>query len=588
MILLVAGSLTIGLLAAAFMIRGIVYQNIIDQKMTTVHILTDSIVHDIKYEYQGGTDYFIIKNIIRKYMTYYRIIKRISYYNYDQTNKADSDPMKVGKKGNELDVQKAVSLARPSTQLSKTDYKTIRIRSTSPILHGSNVIGAIKLEVSIDDIEMLLLTLYKRFYFIMAITVLIVSLIVFFILRYFFLTRINTLMTVTSEISSGNFDIQLETNWKDEIGELSIALNHMALELRKSKFKIDQHQEQLEHKVKEATAQLQLAYDDLKSAQAQMVLSDKMATIGTLIAGIAHEINTPIGAINNVSSKLKKNIQSLPKLITCIQSQNFQTSQFESKLKICLDEIIQSAQKIQPSPSYLEIRQFEQKLKENKHENWDSISTVLCNFNFISDEQYSKYSDLYKDPILFGLIEVVGNIAQSSTISEMSSKKMQKIIRALKYYAYTDSDKIEKIQINESLQTALILLNAKIGDEAKVHTQFDENLPSVPCTNEIHQVWTNLLSNAIDSIQEKGDVGQISIITTMVNENVQISIQDNGVGIPKDIQHKIFDPFFTTKDIGKGTGLGLSIVSGIIKKHDGTIRLEQDSTHTTFLITLPL
>jgi C4-dicarboxylate-specific signal transduction histidine kinase len=181
-------------------------------------------------------------------------------------------------------------------------------------------------------------------------------------------------------------------------------------------------------------------------------------------------------------------------------------------------------------------------------------------------------------------------MAQAVKISESSSNKIKEIVRALKYYAYTDKDKFEETQINESIQTALILMRNRLKHSVQIETDLDPHLPLITCTSEIHQVWTNLLNNACDAIEERGPdhTGLIQIRTFTENLQVHIHISDNGMGIPPEKIGRIFDPFFTTKDIGKGTGLGLSIVSGILKKHRGTIQVDCRRGFTTFIATLPM
>jgi signal transduction histidine kinase len=186
------------------------------------------------------------------------------------------------------------------------------------------------------------------------------------------------------------------------------------------------------------------------------------------------------------------------------------------------------------------------------------------------------------------MLQELGGIAQAATITRTSAAKISEIIRALKYYAYTDKAKIELTNINESVRTALVLLKNMLKYSIAVTTEFADDLPLIPCTSEIHQVWTNLLANACDAIQEQGGdhAGAITVETHHIEGHVLVRVTDNGVGIPEDLKNKIFDPFFTTKDIGKGTGLGLSIVSGIIKKHGGKIEVTSQPGRTCFEVWL--
>ena len=148
---------------------------------------------------------------------------------------------------------------------------------------------------------------------------------------------------------------------------------------------------------------------------------------------------------------------------------------------------------------------------------------------------------------------------------------------------------MDSIQVNDSVATALVLLDNHLKHKVKVVTDYDPELPKVSCTSELHQVWTNLITNASEAIAERTDrvAGEVHIATRRSGESVAVTITDNGVGIPAGDPDRIFDPFFTTKDIGKGTGLGLCIVSGIIKRHQGTIRVDSVPGRTTFEIDDP-
>jgi signal transduction histidine kinase len=175
-------------------------------------------------------------------------------------------------------------------------------------------------------------------------------------------------------------------------------------------------------------------------------------------------------------------------------------------------------------------------------------------------------------------------------ISQTSSQKIAEIVRALKYYAYSDNAKVDLVQINDSIGTALVLLRSQLKHSVVTSTEYDSDLPLIPCTSDIHQVWTNLLTNACDAIAERPEAGhgRIAIRTRRDGAFVVASVTDNGGGIPTEALDRIFDPFFTTKDIGKGTGLGLSIVSGIVKRHGGTIRVDSERGRTTFEVSLPV
>lgn len=586
MTLMVAGMLILALLTATYLIRGLVYQNILEQKITIAEILTDSIVHDIKY------DFHVLKResveqVIAKFTTYYRIIRRISVYDRNVMNIADSNPSELGRLTKDVDIIAAVTFAKPSIQITSSDRRNMGIRSIAPILQGSRIVGAVGVDISIQDIQLTLAAIDRRVVAIMVVIVLAASAILFILLRITILQRLNHLMSITRQISAGNYNIQVGDQSKDELGQLAQLFNQMTEDLKISKQEIDDYNRNLEDGIQEATAQLQKAYEDIKNAQSQLVLNEKMASLGVLIAGIAHEINSPIGAIHNVTRNLEQKVTALPRILKDFKKE---PDILVDKMAACLEGLNTISNVPVQSPSFKEIRVIETLLREHGIDNYKNMVTVLVKLNFTDREKILMYMDCLRIPSFFALFESFGSIIQAANISNASSQKIAEIVRALKYYAYTDRDKVEATQINESIQTALILLRSRLRHGITVSTEFAQDLPEIMCTSEIHQLWTNFLNNACDAIEEMGadHQGEIFISTGRVNDYVVVTITDNGNGIPDDKKEKIFDPFFTTKDIGKGTGLGLSIVAGILKKHNGTARVESRRGHTQFEISLPV
>lgn len=586
LILMVAGTLVLSIIVIGYLIRGIVYQNIVNNKMKTVDILTASLVHDIKYDYDVQRRENV-EEIIAKFMTYYRIIRDISFYNRDFLNIADSDPKLVGQTAKDPAIIAAISLAKPSVHITNSDWKNLGIRSIAPILQGSRIVGAIVMDISIEDIQVTLSAIDRRIATILIIAVLLASIVLFIMLRGSILLRLSRLITVTQQIASGNYDIQVRDDWKDEIGELAQAFNRMTTDLRKSKEELEDYNKHLEERVQDATSQLLNAYENLKNAQSQLVLNEKMASLGVLTTGIAHEINTPVGAILNVSRNLENKIKSLPKVLEAFKKEpDIPVTQMVA----CLEDLLQASCNPYQATSYKETRMIENLLREHGIRNFKEMANSLTRLNFTDQEKILKYIDCFRLPSFFFLVESFGSIVQAAKISEASSRKIAEIVRALKFYAYTDKDRVELTQVNESIQTALVLLRNRFKHTVNVSTKLDPDLPKIPCTSEINQVWTNLVSNACDAVEAMGNdyPGEILISTQKGGDQIMVTVTDNGIGIPEEKIEKIFDPFFTTKDIGKGTGLGLSIVSGILNKHDGTIHVRSHRGRTVFEIALPV
>jgi signal transduction histidine kinase len=273
------------------------------------------------------------------------------------------------------------------------------------------------------------------------------------------------------------------------------------------------------------------AYAELRAAQSQMVHSEKMASLGQLTAGIAHEINNPINFISIGITGLEKNFRSFMRVV-------------EKYEAISAGEDAASA-----------LREIEQ-LKQ--------------------DIQYG---------------DVKGFITGLMDDIKLGADRAAEIIQGLRSFSRLNEAELKAADLHEGLDATLVLLRTRTKNTIKVIKEYDPDLPSMNCNpGQLNQVFMNILTNAIESIEMKNvqEPSEILIKTTNKPDRIEVRIKDNGIGIPKDIQQKIFDPFFTTKDVGKGTGLGLSIVFGIIKKHNGQIEVisEQDKG-SEFIISLP-
>mgnify|MGYP000331622689 CR=1 FL=1 len=290
---------------------------------------------------------------------------------------------------------------------------------------------------------------------------------------------------------------------------------------------------QAEYELKHSNTKLETAHIKLKSQQQQLVHSEKLASVGQLAAGVAHEINNPTGYVMGNLKVLKEYEHSLQEIFKGY-------SQLE-------DAIEQS---------------------ENK-----KIKQALLQVNTIKTDQDLEY-------ILNDMDELLNDSINGAV-------RIQKIVEDLKSFSRVDDADKKMVDINEEvIETALRL----VWNELKYKCKLDKTLKTLPeysChPGELSQVIMNLLINACDAITVKGEV---SITSEQVADKIQISICDNGSGISDSDILKLFDPFFTTKSIGKGTGLGLSISQGIIKKHGGTLTVSsQPGKGSCFTILLPI
>lgn len=283
--------------------------------------------------------------------------------------------------------------------------------------------------------------------------------------------------------------------------------------------------------LKDKNEELKNIIEQLKQTQQQLIQSEKMASLGTLTAGIAHEINNPINFVYAGVNSLKKDFDDIEVVINKLNELNPDSNNLKEKI--------------------LEI----EKLKE----------------------------EYYFDEAFEAIPEIISGIKEGAS-------RTAEIVDGLRTFARMDGDKLIRVNINESIDASLLILKNKFKNIIKIKRNY-ENIPEVLCNpGKISQVIINVLANAIDALLEtKKENKKIIINTTFNKSNVKLSIEDNGPGIPDDIKVKIFDPFFTTKEIGKGTGLGLSISYNIIKEHKGKMEvITEEGKGTKFIIILPL
>lgn len=299
--------------------------------------------------------------------------------------------------------------------------------------------------------------------------------------------------------------------------------------------KIKSINEELEQKVKKRTKDLRGAnielsdtLNKLKMAQNKLVQSEKMASLGQLTAGIAHEINNPINFVVGGVAGLEYNFYEIEKIMKKYDS--------------------------------LEIN--------GESDNKSILSEIML---MKSECEYDKTKEL--------IPQLIGDI-------KLGAQRTVEIVKGLRAFSRIDTNERVATDIHEGLESTLSILQSKFKYVIEIEKHYDPLLPLIDCyPGQINQVFMNIISNAIDAIEKEG---KITITTKNLKKNISINITDNGKGIPKEIQNNIFDPFFTTKKIGSGTGLGLSISYGIIEEHKGNIKVKsEEGKGSEFIIFIP-
>lgn len=288
----------------------------------------------------------------------------------------------------------------------------------------------------------------------------------------------------------------------------------------------------LEEMVKTRTEELELTLKNLKNTQTQLVNQEKMASLGQLTAGIAHEINNPINFVSSNISPLKRDLKDILELMEVYRKRGMEE---------------------------------------------------------FSETSKSEISEIEEDIEIEYLIEEVDQLLHGM---EDGAKRTVEIVRGLKLFSRVDEQDVKKVEIHDGIDSTLILLNSSMTGRIKLIKEY-QNIPMVEClAGKINQVFMNIISNAIHAMLDhpiEGRCPELRICTAYADGFVTVKIGDNGPGMPDHIREKVFEPFFTTKPVGKGTGLGLSIVYTIIENHKGTIEVESvENQGTVFIIRLPI
>ncbi|HHP7231983.1 MAG TPA: sensor histidine kinase [Xenococcaceae cyanobacterium] len=328
-----------------------------------------------------------------------------------------------------------------------------------------------------------------------------------------------------------------------------------------------------------------------KELEVRLRQQEKLAALGKLSAGLAHELNNPAAAGRRAAKQLNSAIANLQGQMLNLRGKYFAAEHRQLLKELQAKALTRINQGLQLSPmeqSDKEDALIEWLEAQGVNKSWEVAPTLVSagiEQSCLEKLALSMNSDAFSEALMWleatlNMNSLVGEVEQSTT-------RISDLVTAIKNYSYMDRAPLQEVDLHEGIDNTLKILHHKLKYGVKVQQEYSKDIPKIAAYgSKLNQVWTNLIDNAIDGMNGQGE---LIIRTSLENNCVLVEIIDNGTGIPLAIQPRIFEPFFTSKEVGKGTGLGLDISRRIVvQEHQGNIHFESMPGYTNFQVRLPI